>query len=273
MFLFYKMPESPEISYLANYINKHLISHILKSIEILDGRYKHHEAPENVKEFRQSLPLRLTKVAKKGKVLFIYFDKWCLISKLGMTGWWFIPGDAPTWRKANEDIVLTFDNNKLIFSDMRYFGTLTITNNPIVIEKELTKIAPDILDPNTNFNLIKHQLTQLSTSKLEHTLIEDILVDQKLIMSGIGNYLKAEILYAAKISPLRKLKSLTIEDFHRIFTNAKRIAEHMLKVNLTNKYFDSMRVYMREKDLYGNPVVTHKTKTGRTTYWVPNVQK
>ena len=35
----------------------------------------------------------------------------------------------------------------------------------------------------------------------------------------------------------------------------------------------SMKIYGRKTDPFGNKIRTHKTKTGRTTYYVPQKQK
>ena len=50
----------------------------------------------------------------------------------------------------------------------------------------------------------------------------------------------------------------------------------MLKVlesDDSNKYMNSMKIYTRKIDPLGNKIKTHTTKTGRTTYYVPNIQK
>lgn len=266
------MPEGPEITYISKYITHHFHYHTLHKINIMGGRYKNHGVPSNYKEFVKSLPLKLTNVAKKGKVLFLYFGEWCLISKLGMTGWWFVPGDEPQWRKPVNTIILEFDNNKLIYTDIRSYGTLSVINDKDLIQKQLDDIAPDILSNKNEFPEIRERIANLSENK-KKWLLEDIITDQKTVVSGIGNYLKAEILYAVKISPLRKCKDVSIEDWKKIYITGKKIATNMLKLNGTNKYFDSMKVYKKERDPYGNGIVTHMTKRGRTTWWCPAVQK
>jgi formamidopyrimidine-DNA glycosylase len=83
--------------------------------------------------------------------------------------------------------------------------------------------------------------------------------------------LKAEILYDAKINPLRKLKSLDVDEWFKIYKSIKKIIKKMLKAinsNNPDKYMNSMKI-----DLLGNKIKTHKTKTGRTTYYVPQIQK
>jgi formamidopyrimidine-DNA glycosylase len=46
------------------------------------------------------------------------------------------------------------------------------------------------------------------------------LLDQKVI-SGICNYLRADILYLSKINPFRKVKDITEKELKIIFKNSK----------------------------------------------------
>lgn len=270
------MPESPEVYHLSEYIKNNIKNKTLESIKILKGRYIKHGPPNGYKEFIKQLPLKCLDVRKKGKVIFIYFENdWCLISKLGMSGWWFFDGDDPEWLPKYQNIIFNFKNEKLIFTDFRNFGTLTFTNDPQLLDYEINKLAPDITDKTTTFKVIYDRIDNLSLSQKNQRL-EDIIIDQKIIVSGIGNYLKAEILYDAKINPLRRINSLTKEEWKIIYHSIKKIIKKMLKVldsNDPDKYMNSMKIYTRKIDPLGNKIKTHTTKTGRTTYYVPQIQK
>lgn len=270
------MPESPEVFHLTEIIQNNIKNKSLESVKILKGRYITHGPPNNFKEFTKQLPLKCLNIQKKGKVIFIYFENnWCLISKLGMSGWWFFEDDAPEWLPKYENVVFQFKNIKLIYTDFRNFGTLTFTNDQQVIDYQIKKIAPDITDKKTTFKILLERVNNLSISQ-QDKLLEDIIIDQKLILSGIGNYLKAEILYDAKINPLRKVKSLDEDEWKQIYNSTKKIIKKMLKAlnsDDPDKYMDSMKIYRRKLDPFGNKIKNHKTKTGRTTYYVPQIQK
>ena len=135
-------------------------------------------------------------------------------------------------------------------------------------------MAPDITDDKTTFKILLERVNNLSKSQ-QNQLLEDIIMKQKIIFSGIGNYLKAEILYDAKINPLRKVKSLDVDEWFKIYKSIKKIIKKMLKAlnsNNPDKYMNSMKIYRRKIDPFGNIIKTHKTKTGRTTYYVPQIQ-
>ena len=109
-------------------------------------------------------------------------------------------------------------------------------------------------------------------------------MNQKLF-SGIGNYLKSEILYACKLSPHRLASSLTETDIKNIYTNSKKIAKESYNQggasvrdfsNIYDEkgmYTNILKVYFQKEDPNGNKVVKETTKDKRTTHWVPEIQK
>lgn len=264
------MPEAPELSYIRDYITEYCLGDKLQSVEILKGRYKKHGAPKNFKGFVNNLPLKLLRVEKKGKVLFLYFENdWCVISKLGLTGWWYVNEDEPTWKKVTPNVVFTFKKVKLYYTDQLSYGTLTFTQDEKVIQKELNKLAPDI-----ELVTEKQFMEQVIKKQKTNGLIEDALIDQQKFVSGIGNYLKSEILYDAKISPLRSVQDLSETDWKQILKSSKKVIRRIYKhVNDEHTYMDTMKVYQKEVDPVGNKIQKHKTKTGRTSFWVPNIQR
>jgi formamidopyrimidine-DNA glycosylase len=271
------MPESPEVYNLVKNVLSKYIGKKLNNIKINFGRYKTHGPPDNFNKFKKAFPIKCINVYKKGKVIFICFENdWYIISKLGLMGWWNIEGYQPEWRSNNKkNVVFSFNNSKdLIYDDNLSFGSITITNNLDIIEKELYKLAPDISDKKNKFSDIQKRI-DIKYLKIKNKLIEDVIIDQQLIFSGIGNYLKSEILYESKISPLRKIKDITLDEWKQIFIIAQKFCNKMQKIlnsNNTNKYFNEMKVYQKKYDPYGNQIKTRKTIEGRTTFYVESIQ-
>ena len=270
------MPEGPEVKYLIEHVLNKYIGKSLLDVKIKSGRYKNHKSPENFKSFVKQLPLKCLDIYKKGKVIFFIFENnWFLISKLGMTGWWYSDNNEPKWRDANtKNVIFGFKNtDELYFSDFRNFGTITVSQDQILINNELEKLAPDISNIKTKFTDITKLIEK---NKESEKYIEDVLIDQKTIISGIGNYLKSEILYQAKISPIRKLVSISLDEWLTIFKIGQRICKKMLKTLIEQddeKYMNTMKVYQKEIDPLGNKIHRRTTKQGRTTFYVPSIQK
>lgn len=269
------MTEGPEATYLANYIKKHFRGKRLQQMKIKDGRYKRHGATKEMKLFSKDLPLKLLDVYKKGKVIFFLFeDNWCMIAKLGMVGWFSKPEDRPIF-ESEPNIIFQFENDDLFFFDFRNFGTLTFTQDPEKIYSQLNAIAPDIQDMSLTVNTVSDRISNMHI-RTSMTL-EEILMDQSLLISGIGNIIKSELLYDAKLKPARTLSSMTVADWKRLLVSARKIYNKILK-NLENKgldfksYFNLHVVYQKEKDPDGLTVKSYKDPNGRTTFWVPAVQ-
>jgi len=255
------MVEGPQATHQANWVRRRFKNKKLTQVQIVKGRYKKTK-PKNLSLFEQDLPLGLKDVVKKGKVLFLIFEKgWVVIVKFGMTAWLSAKEDEP-------NVIFDFGQQKLFYKDIRQFGTLTFTKDPMNILKEMDKIAPDVLDKSTNFEKIKDRI-QSSKS------IDLILMDQKIVLSGIGNIMKSEILYDAKINPKRKGKDLSKEEWKRVLTSAKKIAKRMLNNLQRNKeaFSGVIKVYEQQTDKYGNTIENYVSRDGRRTYWVPSVQK
>lgn len=271
---FSDMTEGPETTYLANYISRRFKGRRLRNVLIRSGRYKTHGPPTNYAKFKGQLPLKLTHIYKKGKVIFLFFENnWTLIVKLGMVGWFFTPRDRPEVMHGN--VEFQFDNNTLYFSDFRNFGTLTFTDDMGIVTNELSRLAPDILDENMSFDSIRPRIEACRHLELP---IEDALMDQTLLFSGIGNIIKSEALYDAKIAPGCKLRDMSDSNWRKIYNSSRRIS---LKVRNflekhgfdLDKYIILHKVYNREVDPHGNKVYSHISAAGRRTYWVPSVQK
>jgi formamidopyrimidine-DNA glycosylase len=273
------MTEGPEATFLAEMIYQHFRGKRLQRVRILAGRYKTHGPGKGFLAFQRLLPLRLTDVYKKGKVIFLFFEEgWCLIAKMGMTGWFYSGDDMVarrTLHRSNPNVAFEFEGGEeLLFADFRNFGTLTFTNDVLTIVEEMDRLAPDVLNPYTTYEDIR---SRVGDAKPDMTL-DLALMEQTLLMSGIGNILKSEILYTAGVSPRRKLKDVEDAEWRRIVSAAKKVSRMTLAVlerrsdDSREEYTGSRRVYGRKEDPDGRQVVSYPSADGRATYYVPAVQ-
>ncbi len=251
------MVEGPQASVMAKWVKRKYKNQLLKNIKILKGRYKK-RIPKNFTSFQNSLTLRLLDVIKKGKVIFLFFENdWVVIVKFGMTAWLSDKEEDP-------NVIFDFGNKKLFYKDIRQFGTLTFTKDPILVLNELNKLAPDILDEQIQFRDIQDRISSNKS-------MDVILMDQKLVMSGIGNIVKSEILYDAKIDPRRKGSDLSEDEWKRVFQSAKNISKKVVKNIENNK--DDFEGVIKVYGKNDSQIQKYNAKDGRVTFWVPNFQK
>ena len=206
------MPEGPEVKVITDELNKLLKNQVLNNINILGGRYKN-KLPEGYNDFKINLPLKIKTINCKGKFIWFNLEKdWTIWNTLGMSGGW---KNEPV---KHSDIKLNFSDNKNIwFTDQRHFGTVKFCKTNL-LEKKLKTIGPDLLSDDS---ITEIQFLNKIKKYSDHSLPK-ILMDQH-IFSGIGNYLKAEILYKSKISPFRLIQNITDEEIINLFNNCRDI--------------------------------------------------
>jgi formamidopyrimidine-DNA glycosylase len=127
-------------------------------------------------------------------------------------------------------------------------------------KKYISTFGPDIMKEMT-CDEFKTQIIKKPSWE-----ITKVLLEQKII-SGIGNYIKAEALYICGIAPHRRIHTLTNDELQKLFCCLQIICEE----SYHDRY--EMVVYQKLYDPLGNPVITQTFSDQRTTYWVPLVQK
>jgi len=286
------MPEGPEVTIIAEGLNKELKNKLVTNFEINDkSRYKN-KVPIGYNDFMLDVlspyvNVKIKSVNNKGKLIYwVFTNGWILLQTLGMSGGWFHHS------KKHSGVILSFMTeikskieNKLYFDDQRHFATFKFLH-PDSGEKELNlklkTIGPDIL--NDNSFKVNDFILILKKKNNQKRLINKVLVDQKTI-SGIGNYLRSEILYHAKINPHRLVNTLTDNEMKQLFKSSKlkiigsfntggASIRHYSDIDDKKGLFEfKMEVYGKKKDKLGNTVKSEKIQNdGQTTYWVPNVQ-
>jgi len=270
------MPEGPEVTVLTISLNQIAQGKNLKQIDVLKGGKYENKAPNNYNIFCKSLPTKVDYIKNKGKLMYWAFSNGSMmINHLNMTGVWSI-------NKKYKHSALKFifeDGLILYYTDVRRFGRVEFADSYKDIKPILDKLGIDVVnDPNFSFKIFE----KLSDKKKKCNITK-FLMDQH-IMSGIGNYMKSEILYAAKISPHRTIGDLSVEEKKKVFRAIKQVSTESVKYNgmsmsdfkdldgTEGDYESFLKVYCRETDPLGNKVIRIKTKDGRTTHWVPQIQ-
>lgn len=265
------MPEAPECKIIGEGLAKFCSGKSLTSVTPLSGRYHKSQIPDlNLMQF----PAKIIGAGVKGKLIFVIFDNdMFLLSTLGMTGSW-----TEKLTKHSRVLFDFSDGSKMFFNDVRNFGTLKFIKGRKSFLKKLDSLGPDMLSEQVSDELFCQTL-----DKKPHWTIAKAIMDQSVI-SGVGNYIKAEALYHAKISPKRLVGSLTTLELQTL----KKSIQHILNLSYSlggasiKNYFgfdnekgtmtQHLQVYGKKVDPLGNPVTKELTDDGRTTHWVQKVQ-
>jgi formamidopyrimidine-DNA glycosylase len=306
------MPEINEIRKYADFIKDKIKKNKILEINILNGRYKTHGPFQKYNDIKKELPLKLLDVKTKGKLLYFVFENnFYIFSTLGLSGGWCYlkEGSSKYNFSQTEEEWLYFDNLKendsyyiknalkhlnvefrtskgsLYYYDVLSFGSLKVIEGEDELNKKLKTIGPDIMESATTFDVFKNQILKNRNLNKE---IGIVLMNQKII-SGIGNYLRADILYMSKISPFRKVDKLTEKELEAIYKNAKVLTWGDYDIKMAKKLkiicketklprdYDRMFfVYSYDEDIHGNKIVKKELYEGsqkRFIYYVPSIQK
>ena len=181
------------------------------------------------------------------------------------------------------NVEFIFTNGTLYFYDTLSFGTLKVIFDENQLTKKLKSIGHDIMNPDTTIDMFIDAMNKYKDKEIGLNLM-----NQKLV-SGIGNYLRADILWLAKVSPFRLTKNITDKEFKNIFRIARSLTwgdydiKKGLKLKLVlkkdilpKKYKRDFLIYYEDEDIYGNEIEKKELYEGsqkRFIYWVPKFQK
>ena len=266
------MPEAPEIRQYSDDLNDFFEDHKLTEIKILAGRYKRHEVPDHLNELNKLLPQKIKDIKTKGKFIYVILENnYVIAMTMGLSGF-FTEDDL-----KHNNIEFKTINGSIFMNDMRNFGTLSIFKNIEQLQKKLDKIGPDI------FYITENQFVEIIKSAPSAKIGEFLMKQPKI--AGIGNYLRADILWMSKISPFRKIKDLTLQEIKNIFINSQKLIWYFYDykqgikdkiISKTDKfpidYDRDFFAYGEKKDINGHEVKTD-TLGGRTIHYVPDHQK
>jgi len=168
------------------------------------------------------------------------------------------------------------DNTKLIFDDTRAFGKIQIYKKDDEVES-LKKLGVEPLTEEFDVNYLKNILKNRKSS------IKNLLLNQTII-AGLGNIYTNEILYRARISPLKKGNKFSLKKLKTIVEKTKEVLKQAIKYNgttisdyrsvegKTGEFQNFLKVYGKEFCECGNQIKRIK-QAGRSTYYCPFCQR
>ena len=181
------MPEGPTIRRIADCMREHLSGQTLRAVELGVANQRQHEAALR--------GAQLLDVRAFGKaIVFDVEGGWSIFTHTQLFGRWFVvkPGqEAPGKKKLG--LALETSEHKAVLTSTTKIEVLRTQD--LKRHSFLGKLGPDTLDPEVTQAQVMRQLDAFGKQPLG-----TILLDQSF-MAGIGNYLRAEILFLAGLRP------------------------------------------------------------------------
>lgn len=284
------MPEGVEVKLSAETI-KPLIEGKRIGIVIVGDKSRYSSTPPEglnafLESFRENInnitvvnECKVVSVKSHGKFMYWEFSNgWHLMSTFGMTGQW-----SPQSGKhmcLNIRLHDAHDISNIYFNDPRHFGTVKFVQGKDQLNAKLSELGWDPLQDD----LAKYSDWLIGKLLKTSKPIGQVLMDQSLF-SGVGNYIRAEALYLAKISPWRPANQISKDDALILFQNCINVMQESYQYQGATiqtyktvygeegRYSSCFKVYGKKVDPLGNQIIKEDTPDKRTIHWCPFIQK
>lgn len=194
------MPEGPEIRLAADKVARVLVD---KRIETVSFGLPH------LKRFEKKLSGgTVTAVDTRGKAMLTRFDNGLTIySHNQLYGRWYTV-KQPRMPRTNRQLRIelsTATHKALLYSAS---DIDVLTDKQLVSHPFLRRVGPDILDSTLTWEQVADRLNDAA---FRNRALGSLYLDQHFL-AGNGNYLRSEILWAARLNPKRKPSGLSDDE-------------------------------------------------------------
>ncbi len=238
------MPELPEVQTIVNELNRKLKNRVVKSVAVNAPNMiavgpavlspKRRVESYQVIKFKELLQgQKILSVKRRAKLLiFDLSGPLSILVHLKMTGQ-FIFEDAVQRKKTggkyrmfnklnaplvelpskHTHVIFTFvDGSRLYFNDIRKFGYMKVVHDDEIDQvRELKDYGFEPFDKN-----LKTLTFVTLFKKYPKRKIKQLLLDPKVV-AGIGNIYSDEILFHAKVRPMRLVSSLSSDELKSVY--------------------------------------------------------
>jgi formamidopyrimidine-DNA glycosylase len=291
------MPELPEVETVRKGLAPAVEGHVLKRVNA-KRRDLRIAFPKGFSERLEGR--RVVRLRRRAKYLLLDLDsKESLIVHLGMSGRLTIHGfDAPVrpgrfHNKTPEDgsgngkhdhvVFETDEGTRIVFTDHRRFGLMTLVDTDALEEDALFKgLGPEPLDGTFTPAVLSAAL------KGKKTPVKAALLDQRVV-AGLGNIYVCEALFRARISPKRLARSVAGVRAARLVRAIKAVLKDAIAAGGSSlrdyAHADGELGYFQHRfavyDREGKPcpnkgckgTIKRIVQSGRSTFYCPSCQR
>lgn len=265
------MPEGPEVRVSADILRKRILNAKIVKVNPTENAV----TKKISVDLERSVGKKIIKVSTHGKKIFFKLSNGnALLTSYLMEGRWLFKQGKHTHIIVT--LLLNKEKFKIYYEGTRFVGSVKYIND---VEEIKCKLGIDPLKGNVRFSYWE---LFWRSSKIRYMQIAHVLLDQSVI-SGVGNYLRSEILYLAKIHPHTLVKDLSEEEMldikdaiYKIMTESYELGGFTIKSFISpngkaGRFTAS--VYMKELDPLDNKIKRIKCSDGRDVFYVPRIQK
>lgn len=282
------MPEGPELAYSRDRLKKLIEGKSMLEISPgISGRYAK-KLPEGYEAFNKLVgasPVKVDEIGTRGKFMWWRLqapgdpEYWFMHCTYGMSGAWQTkPSKHTSFVVEYGTHKITRDSQHLYFNDARHFGTIKFVRGGAVHRKKLESLGPCILGGQLTPEIFAEKMLRKPALP-----ICEAMMDQHGV-SGIGNYLRAEILYDCRVDPWRNVTDITSAEYVALCEATIRIAEASYKsqgatISTYRTVDDSKGTTQFDFEAYGckecpsgHEITRRQDGNGRMVHWCERCQ-
>ncbi len=198
------MPEGPEIRRAADRLAAAVVGRTLRRVQFAFPQLKPYET--------ELAGRRILSVTPRGKALLTAFDSgWTLYTHNQLYGVWKVvrAGERPETERSLRVVLETEDAAVLLYSasDIEMWRSDEVENHPF-----LRGLGPDVLEPSLTEETVA---ARLQFPAFRGRALGGLLLDQGFL-AGLGNYLRAEVLWEAGLHPAARPADLDAAQRERL---------------------------------------------------------
>jgi formamidopyrimidine-DNA glycosylase len=281
------MPELAEVETVCRLMREVLVGTRITRVEVVADALVFESSRRNIEDAFAGRTVRA--IGRRGKTFWIELSGPgpTVYGHLGMTGWIREVGSVGGTRlQAHGDAPLDDENGRprflklllegrggrgIAFTDPRRLGRIWLGPEPAQ-EPRVQRLGRDAFDdlPST-----KELAALFARRKIP---IKALLLDQSAL-AGLGNWMADEVLYHARIAPQRLASSLDPREVSALRRAIRTVVGHAVKVGADHHRYPRTWLFehrwggSRGSQQINGHAIRRDEVGGRTTAWVPAVQK
>lgn len=198
------MPEGPETHALADRLSLLLVDEALTRVRFVDPKLQRRRGALEGK--------RVLAVEARGKALLTAVEGgWTLYTHSHLFGFWRLADEADALPDGAPPrlLLVTVRGAAALYAapSISLWRTDALDTQPY-----LARLGPDVLDPAVDARIL---LAQMRIPRFAKRTLAVLLLEQDFA-AGMGNYLRSEVLFQARLSPYRILQDLTTGERRRL---------------------------------------------------------
>ena len=271
------MPEGDTIFRAARTLNRALAGRTVTRFESV------YPALTRVDVDRPITGRAIEAVSSRGKHLLIAFSgDLVLHTHMRMHGSWHIYRPGERWQAPSHEMRIVIGTDAYVAVAFNVPIAEFLAGADLVRHAQIQALGPDLADPSFDREDVRRRLAAHGDEP-----INDVLLNQQ-VLSGIGNVLKSEVLFVARLNPFTPVRAIDDATINRLIDASLRL----MKMNITDSVSmppgfgrrttgsldpgAKLFVYGRSGKpcrKCGNPIEARKTGSdSRLTYWCPTCQ-